>query len=233
MPFLVAIDGPAGAGKSTVARQVALRLHFTYIDTGAMYRAVALRALQHNLNVCDTTALVSLAQKTHIRLSELNAQGKQTVIVDGIEETEAIRTPEVSQATSQISALPEVRLVVLDQQRRVAAEALIGAVLEGRDIGTVVFPHAQVKIFLTASPEERAKRRFKELQQRGIACDLQTVLQEQEERDRRDSERAVAPLKPAPDAIHLSTDGLTISQVVAQIVQHCVAKGFQEREPSA
>lgn len=227
MPFLVAIDGPAGAGKSTVARQVALRLNLTYIDTGAMYRSVALRALQSQLDLCDITSLVKLTRATHIHISPLSKEGQQTVTVDGRDETQAIRTPEVSQATSQISAIPDVRLVVLEQQRRVAEEAPHGVVLEGRDIGTVVFPYAQVKIFLTASPEERAKRRFVELQQRGIESDIATVLRDQEERDKRDSERAVAPLKPALDAILLATDGLTIPEVVEHILEHCLSRGFQ------
>lgn len=226
MPFLIAIDGPAGAGKSTVARQVALRLRLTYIDTGAMYRAVALRATQAEIDLRDTARLVALSQHTHIQLSPLTPEGKQSVLVDGQDETLTIRTPEVSQATSKISAVAEVRKIVVEQQRRVAQESERGVVLEGRDIGTVVFPHAQAKIFLTASPGERAKRRFEELKQRGVESDFNTVLREQEERDKRDSERETAPLKPAPDSRILLTDGLTIPEVVEQIVTYCYERGF-------
>jgi cytidylate kinase len=218
MPLTVAIDGPAGSGKSTVARRVAAALGFTYIDTGAMYRSLAWKALQTGADSQDEAALAALARATRVSLSPLSADGKQQVVVDGEDVTAAIRTPEVSQLTSVISALSAVRRIVVDQQRRLGAEAARGVVLEGRDIGTVVFPDAEVKIFLTASPEERARRRMAELRERGTQADYAQVLAEQRERDARDSQRADSPLKAAPDAVLLDTDGLAIDEVVARIL---------------
>jgi cytidylate kinase len=218
MPVIVAIDGPAGAGKSTVARRVAAALGFTYIDTGAMYRAVAWKALQEGITPTDAAALAVLARNLKLTLSPLTPDGKQTVTADGEDVSAAIRTPEVSQLTSAISALPAVRRVVVEQQRRMGESDARGVVLEGRDIGTVVFPQAQVKVFLTASPEVRARRRMKELRGRGHKVDFAQVLAEQQERDARDSQRADSPLSAAPDAVVLDTDGLTIEDVVARIL---------------
>jgi cytidylate kinase len=227
MPLTVAIDGPAGSGKSTVARRVAAALGFTYIDTGAMYRSLALRALQTGVDSRDEAALAALAQTMRISFSPLTREGKQQVVVDGEEVTAAIRTPEVSQLTSMISALPAVRRIIVAQQRRMGAEAARGVVLEGRDIGTVVFPDAGVKIFLTASPEERARRRLAELRAQGAQSDYAQVLAAQQERDARDSQRADSPLKAAPDAVLIDTDGLTIDEVVARILARIAEMGVR------
>lgn len=218
MPSIIAIDGPAGAGKSTVARRVANALNFTYLDTGAMYRSVAWQAQESGVDPQNEEALVRLAQSLQITFSPLTPDGQQHVAVNGRDATEAIRTPEVSQLTSVISAVPAVRRVIVAQQQALGARAPEGVVLEGRDIGTVVFPHADLKIFLTAGPEERARRRAAELQTRGLAVDYKQILQEQIERDRRDSRRADSPLVAAPDAVPIATDGLSIDAVVAEIL---------------
>jgi cytidylate kinase len=218
MPFIIAIDGPAGAGKSTVARRVAAELGFTYLDTGAMYRAVAWRALQQGVDTADTAALTRQAQDLRLTFAPLTREGRQRVFVDGVEVTTAIRTPEVSNLTSAISAVPSVRTVIVDQQRQIGRQDIAGIVLEGRDIGTVVFPDAPLKVFLTASPEERAKRRVKELRKRGLQVDYAQILQDQIERDARDSRRATSPLVAAPDAVLLDTDALTVDEVVARIL---------------
>jgi cytidylate kinase len=220
---IVAIDGPAGAGKSTVARRLALTLAFTYIDTGAMYRAVALRALETGADTASETAMTELARYTHVQFSPLTPEGTQTVLMNGNDVTMAIRTPEVSQMTSAISAIPGVRRVIVEQQQRMGREAARGVVLEGRDIGTVVFPEAQVKVFLTASPQERARRRHAQLQQSGRTEKYEDVLRDQFERDHRDSQRADSPLKPADDAVILRTDGMPVGEVVARILELCRA----------
>ncbi len=194
MPLTIAIDGPAGAGKSTVARRVASALHLTYIDTGAMYRAVAWKALQTGVDITDAEALASLAQSLNLQFSVLTPDMRQTVQVDGEDVTDAIRTPHVSSITSTISAFPALRRVIVEQQRRLGQSDARGVVLEGRDIGTVVFPDAQVKIFLTASDEERARRRVEDLQAKGMTVDYAQTLAEQRERDNRDSHRADSPL---------------------------------------
>lgn len=219
MSLTIAIDGPAGAGKSTVARRVASALRLTYIDTGAMYRAVAWKALQTGVDTTDATALAMLAQNLHLQFSVLMPDMQQTVHVDGEDVTGAIRTPHVSSVTSAISAFPALRRVIVEQQRRMGQVDARGVVLEGRDIGTVVFPDAQLKIFLTASDEERARRRVEELQAKGMAVDYAQTLAEQRERDARDSQRADSPLIPASDAVMLNTDGLSIEDVVERILE--------------
>ncbi|HEY5344112.1 MAG TPA: (d)CMP kinase [Solirubrobacteraceae bacterium] len=196
--MLVAIDGPAGAGKSTVARALAQRLGYTYLDSGAMYRCVALLAL-----ASPEQAPAALAQKAHI---DLGAR----VILDGRDVTDAIRAPEVSETASRVAADPDVRDVLVAKQRELLAHG--DWVAEGRDIGTVVAPDAELKIFLTASPEERASRRAAEL-----GADPQAVLAEQTLRDERDSTREHSPLEAAPDAVVLDTTGLTLEQVVERI----------------
>ena len=214
----IAIDGPAGAGKSTVSRQVAATLGFTYIDSGAMYRALAWQALETETDMENGEALNALAQSYRLTFSPLDAEMKQQVFVNGTDVSTAIRTPEVTQLTSRISALPEVRRALVAQQQRMSQEAEKGVVLEGRDIGTVVFPHAEVKIFLTASPQERARRRWEQMQSLGIPMEFSQVLADQIERDTRDSERTDSPLIAADDAHHLSTDGLSIDEVIARIL---------------
>lgn len=217
LAFVAAIDGPAGAGKSTVARRLARRLEFTYLDTGAMYRAAAWTALQQGISVEDSAGLTAAAAACKISFGALTEELKQSLLVNGEDATEAIRTPEVSAMTSKIATLPALRAVMVDSQRKIAAQSLRGVVLEGRDIGTVVFPNAELKVFLTASPEERAKRRVAELQRAGIVRSYEEVLQDQCERDARDSSREASPLCAAEDAVHVNTDGKTIDEVVAEI----------------
>ena len=230
MTITVAIDGPAGAGKSTVAKQAAAALGYTYIDTGAMYRAVAWKALQTSVAPDNAAGLTEIAQTMALFLSPLSADGMQTVSVDGADVTEAIRTPEVSALTSTISALPPLRRVLVARQRQMGREEVHGVVLDGRDIGTVVFPNANVKIFLTASAEERARRRCEELQGRGLTADFAQVLREQIERDTRDSQREDSPLAIAAGATVLNTDGLTVLQVAEQIIALCRAKRPEKPE---
>jgi cytidylate kinase len=212
---IVAIDGPAGAGKSTVARLVAQALGFLYVDTGAMYRAIAWRANELGLTPDDVEPIVAMAQQSEVRLEDAPG-GKQRVFLNGVDVTDAIRTPHISNLVSPISAIPGVRARLVELQRRMGADG--GVVMEGRDVQTVVFPDAEVKIFLTASPAERARRRWLELQQRGITADLAQIQRDLEARDARDSQREVAPLTKAADAIEINTDGLTIEQVVERIV---------------
>ncbi len=197
--MVVAIDGPAGAGKSTVARRVAAALGFTYLDSGAMYRAVALAALERGADPAE------VAPAVRIDLGEC-------VLLDGRDVTAAIRTPEVTEAASVAAAAPAVRAAMVAEQRRLLAGG--DWVAEGRDIGTVVAPHAEVKVFLTASPEARARRRAAEL-----GADEATVLADQTLRDQRDTERAHSPLQAAPDAVTLDTTDLTLDQVVARVVE--------------
>jgi cytidylate kinase len=196
--MVLAIDGPAGAGKSSVARAAARELGFTYLDSGAMYRSVALAALERNASPA------ALASSLDIRPGE-------RVLVDGRDVTEAIRAPAVSEAASRAATEPDVRRAMVDLQRRILSEG--DWVVEGRDIGTVVLPDAEVKVFLTASPEARAHRRAAEL-----GADPETVLAEQTLRDRRDVEREHSPLKPATGAVVLDTTDLSFEQVVARIV---------------
>ena len=209
--MIVTIDGPAGAGKSTVARRLAARLGFRFLDTGAMYRAVAWAAVRDGLDLHDAEAVASLAQRLTIELS-----GKR-VLVNSIDVTEAIRTSQVTSVTHYAADNPQVREHLVQLQRQAVGEDNV--VSEGRDQGTVVFPHAGCKIFLTASPAERARRRVADLAARGEQRELAAVLAEQSLRDERDSVRAVGPLVPAVDAVHISTDGLEADEVVERIEQ--------------
>jgi len=217
----VAIDGPAGAGKSTVARRVAEELGYLYIDTGAMYRAATLIVLRHNLPVDNNELAGKALDESTIELLPPNdeSSGRQRVMVDGIDETENIRMREITNQASAVSALPAVRERLVARQRQLAERG--GAVLDGRDIGTVVLPNAEVKIFLTASAEVRANRRLKELAESGQQVDYQVILNEMIERDRKDSTRVLAPLRPADDAIMVDTDNLSIDEVVHAIISHC------------
>jgi len=199
--LVVAIDGPAGSGKTTVSQRVAERLGYTRVNTGALYRAVALRAREERISWDDGPALGALAAR--LELAFVAGPSGVRLHVDGRDREEDLHTPEVSQGASIVSAHPEVRAALLDLQRALGAEG--GVVFEGRDIGTVVFPDAEVKIFLTASDEERARRRQAELSSRGTEVAYQTVLADLRERDERDTNRAVAPLVPAPDAVRLDT----------------------------
>lgn len=214
--MIVAIDGPAGAGKSTIARQVAQRLGFQLIDTGAIYRTVAWRAVEQELDLDDAAAIAKLAAALRFDFKRDEA-GQNTLICDGQVMGDEIRTPAISLASSQISSHPELRQALLQIQRDLGERA--SSVLEGRDIGTVVFPNADVKIFLTASNEIRAQRRVDQMRERGESAEFAEVLAEIVERDRRDSERAAAPLKRAKDAVDLDTSALDIDQVVARILE--------------
>ena len=217
MPPIVAIDGPAGAGKSTVARQLARRLGFAMVDTGAIYRAVALAALRAGIGWEDDAGLARLLDPPGKLGLAFGADDR--VYLQGEDVTEAIRTPEISRGASVVSARPIVRERLLGLQRDLGRAAPAGAVLEGRDIGTVVFPDADVKFFLTASDDARARRRHAELTEKGHAVGLPEVLSDQRRRDRDDTERAIAPLKPAPDAIVVETTGFDLSEVVEECLR--------------
>jgi cytidylate kinase len=206
---IVAVDGPAGAGKSTVARAAAEALGFTYLDSGAMYRAVALAALERGRPPAEVAREVAIELGDGVRL-------------DGRDVTAAIRAPEVSEAASRVAADPEVRAALVERQRALMANG--DWVAEGRDIGTVVAPDAAVKVFLTASPEERARRRAAEL-----GADQATILAEQTLRDERDMTRSASPLRPAPGAVELDTTGLTLDQVVDRVVALAAAASASRR----
>ena len=216
MPPILAIDGPAGAGKSTVARELARRLGFTIIDTGAIYRAVALAAQRAGIDWEDDAALGRLLDGPGFRLAFAD---ETRVLLNEDDVTEAIRTPEISRGASVVSARAVVRKKLLGLQRELGRRAPRGAVLEGRDIGTVVFPDADVKFFLTASDQARAARRQSELREKGLAVDVSEVLADQRRRDRDDTERAIAPLKPAPDAIVVDTTDMDLGQVVEECLR--------------
>ena len=219
---IIAIDGPAGAGKSTVTRQVAMRLGLVYLDTGAMYRAVTWLLQNLNLPAQESKALQQALSDLELRL-EAQPQGDQLVWVNGKNVTEQIRTAEITAGVSAVAALPSVRNALTAQQRRLGASG--GLVAEGRDIGTAVFPNAELKVYLTATVAERARRRSADLIQRGLPLpDLQQLEQEINTRDQLDSTRAVAPLCKAADALELVSDGMSIEQVVQQIVSWYEAK---------
>jgi cytidylate kinase len=205
--IVVAIDGPAGAGKSTIARSIARRLGFTYIDTGAMYRAVALWALRAKVDLDDLHKLEQLAREAHIEF-----EGDSKVLLNGEDVTAAIRDPEVSNAASKVSIAPGVRRALRDEQRRIGSSQSV--VMEGRDIGTVVFPDAEVKIFLDAHPHIRAGRRAQE-----TGAELSEIAKEMMERDRRDRTRAEAPLTQAPDAEYIDSSDLSPEEVEEAILK--------------
>jgi cytidylate kinase len=220
--IVVAIDGPAGAGKSTIARAIAARLGYIYIDTGAMYRAVGLWAVRSGIGLDETHKVEELARHANIEFSA----GAASVILNGEDVTKAIRDPQISDAASKASAIAGVRHAMVEAQRRMAEDASV--VMEGRDIGTVVFPGADVKIFLDAKPEVRAERRMEELRAKGQDVGAETVAREMAERDQRDRTRAESPLVQAPDALYIDTTGLSIEEVeeaVLRIVRARVSNG--------
>jgi len=214
--LVVAIDGPAGAGKSTVAQIAAKELGYTYIDTGAMYRAVAWKVLQQGKEITDERIIDTVKDIVVVLRYE---DGKTTVQVDDCDVTAAIRTPEVTQIVSQVAKLAPVREKMVELQRQMASQGAV--VMDGRDIATNVLPDADVKIFLTASIEERARRRWQELQGKGYAVDLPSLQAEIAARDKADSEREISPLVQAKDAALLDTTGLSIDEVVKSILNAC------------
>jgi cytidylate kinase len=207
----VAIDGPAGAGKSTVSRGAAKQLGFVYVDTGALYRAVGVNALRKEINTRDKAAVAATLEGINVDLVFEN--GEQKVLLNGEDVSDRIRTPEASMMASKVSAIPAVRTFLLSLQRKMAEENNV--IMDGRDIGTVVLPHAQIKLFLTASVACRAQRRYEELIAKGMNVTLEEVQSDMEKRDYADSHRAIAPLKPAEDAQIVYTSWLELHQSVA------------------
>lgn len=213
MPFSIAIDGPAGAGKSTMAKTIAKRLGALYLDTGAMYRAVGLHMLEKNVAMESDEAI--LTEMPNAKVDVRFSNGQQRVCLNGQDVSERIREERVSAAASRVSAVPEVREAMVKMQREIAKGSDI--VMDGRDIGTCVLPAASVKIYLTASPETRAKRRYAELLEKGVPCEYENVLADLMKRDRNDTSRAASPLRKAEDATVLDTTDMDISQSVEAI----------------
>ncbi len=218
--IVIAIDGPAAAGKSTTARRVAKILGYLHIDTGAMYRALTLKILRAKVPLGSATEIEKLTEKTTVKLERRNDEN--AVFVDGRDVTSEIRTPEVTKAVSKISGYPFVRKVMVREQRKLAEGG--GVVLEGRDIGTVVLPEADLKIFMVANVSERAKRRRKDLAEVGIDVDHETLIEEINSRDRQDATREVSPLRKANDAIELDTSSMTVDDQVQFIVNKAKEK---------
>ncbi len=210
----VAIDGPAGAGKSTVARAAAAKLSYIYVDTGALYRAVGVYCLRNNIATNDAEGVGAILDKITVELKFID--GVQHVFLNGDDVSTEIRLPEASMAASNVSAIPAVRAFLFDLQRDIAAKN--NCIMDGRDIGTVVLPDAQVKIFLTADDEERAMRRYRELKEKGSEVTFQEVLDDLRVRDYNDSHREIAPLKPAEDSVIVNTTGYTLEQSVEKII---------------
>jgi len=218
----IAIDGPAGAGKSTVARRLAEELGAYYIDTGAMYRALTLKAIERGVSVDDEELLIALLKETVVAFGGVNDEGVPTVFLDGRNVTQEIRSPRVSGFVSAVACHPGVRAELVRRQRQLALHYLSSGrmvVMDGRDIGTVVLPESRVKVFLTASLDERARRRHEEFAQRGEQPTYGETLKRLRERDRKDAEREVAPLRKAEDAVEIDTTGKTVEEVVEAIIR--------------
>ena len=213
--MIIAIDGPVAAGKTTLSKHLAARLGFSLLDTGAIYRAVALASRRQNIDWSDQPSVATVASQLRIEFRWID--GTNQVLLEGEDVTEAIRTPEMSQGASLVSALPQVRAALLNLQRQLGEQGDV--IAEGRDIGTVVFPGADLKIFLTAHPEVRARRRHEEWLRNGHDETYKEVLEALEERDARDENRSVAPLEPASDSILLDSSDLSIEQVVTQTLE--------------
>lgn len=214
MTINVAIDGPAGAGKSTVARAAAQKLGYIYVDTGALYRAVGVYCLRKGIETTDVEGVGAVLSEITVELKFID--GVQHVFLNGDDVSTEIRLPEASMAASNVSAIPSVRAFLFDLQRDIAKKN--NCIMDGRDIGTVVLPEAQVKIFLTADDTERAMRRYKELQEKGSTVTYQEVLDDLRVRDYNDSHREIAPLKPAEDSVTINTTGYTLEESIAKIV---------------
>lgn len=217
MGYNVAIDGPAGAGKSTIAKLVAKEKGYIYVDTGAMYRGMAIHFLKKGIQPEDTQAIIASCADAEVTIVYEN--GVQQVYLNGENVTDMLRTEEVGNMASRTSAIPEVRAKLLELQRSLAQEKDV--VMDGRDIGTNILPNADVKIYLTASVETRAKRRYKELTEKGIACDYAEIAKDIKERDERDMSRTTAPLRQAGDAVLVDSSEMSIGEVVERIVKLC------------
>jgi cytidylate kinase len=214
---MVTIDGPSGSGKGTVSARVADALGWHLLDSGALYRAVGFAASMAGLDLSDAEAVTRCAEMTKIGFRDPKDGGETRVIVDGLDATAEIRTETCGAAASAIAAIPSVRAALFEKQRSFRRSP--GLVADGRDMGTVIFPDARRKVFLTASAEERAERRYKQLKEKGLSVTLATLLREIEARDVRDAERAVAPLKPAEDAVLIDSTGMSIDAVVARVLE--------------
>jgi len=212
--LVIAIDGPSGAGKSSSAKLLARRLRYTYIDTGAMYRAIGWQARRDGVSPDDENALAALCERTDVSI--VHEGDGQRVLVNGVDVSGEIRTPEMGMTASAVSRSPAVRKHLLVLQRRLGARG--GVVMDGRDIGTVVFPDADVKFYLDASAEERGRRRYRELREKGMDVDLARITGEIRERDAQDSNRAIAPLRQAADALYVDSSGLTLDDVVRTLL---------------
>lgn len=218
---VIAIDGPSGSGKGTIARLLAGRLGWQLLDSGAMYRVLGLAATRRDMALDDERALTELAQDLDVSF-EVDEAGEQRVVLDGDDVSTAIRTEEAGNAASKVAVLPAVRKALLERQR--AFRRAPGLVADGRDMGTVVFPDAPCKIYLTASVEERARRRYNQLNQQGLGGNLSALLKDIAERDRRDSSRSVAPLRPAEDATILDTTGIAVDEVLERVLEAAEAR---------
>ena len=218
--FAVAIDGPSGAGKSTIAKAVAGGLSIVYVDTGALYRTIGLAVQRRGISMDDAAGILSVLPE--IRVELVYREGSQRVLLDGEDVSGLIRTPEISMYASKVSALPEVRAFLLDLQRNMARENSV--VMDGRDIGTVILPDAEVKIFLTASDEKRAERRWRELCEKGEQVTVEEVLSDMRRRDAQDSARAVAPLRQADDAVLVDTSALTLEESIQAVLDVITGK---------
>lgn len=216
--LMIALDGPSASGKSVVGSLLAQRLGYCFVDTGVMYRAVTWLALQRGISLADEEALTRLMEETSIRVVPLPGQNNHlgAISIDNIDITAVLRLPEVDRNVSLVSRVKSVRRAMVRQQRRIAADG--GVVMAGRDIGTVVLPNADLKVFLEASPEKRAERRYREIASRGEALTYDEVLADLKRRDRLDSERDLSPLRPAPDAKTINTDEMTVEQVVDTVL---------------
>lgn len=220
----VAIDGPAGAGKSTLAKRVADKLSYLYIDTGAMYRAATWVALEQKVDLTDAFRIVELVRHAIIELKppDATSQGRVRTFVNGSDVSFIIRSRIITKFVSAVSAIAGVRKILVEKQQRMAAEG--GVVMDGRDIGTVVLPSAELKIFLTASAEVRAERRLKDLREMGQMQDLETIIADIKERDRLDSTRETSPMRQADDAILIDTDHYTLDEVESKVLELCMAR---------
>jgi cytidylate kinase len=211
----IAIDGPAGAGKSTIAKDIARKLEFIYVDTGAMYRAMALYALRQNVNAEDVAGITKACNSVHVTIEYMN--GEQQVILNEENVTSYLRTEEVGKMASAVAKHNDVRTKMVELQRKLAATANV--IMDGRDIGTVVLPHADLKVYLTASSKERARRRYKELIEKGVSCNIEEIEQDIINRDNQDMNREISPLRQAADAVLIDSSEMTIDEVVDAIIK--------------